>query len=113
MTLLEMVEQAAKEGWVIRPSTLEARPIVDEEGTLAGFYCPHPAGRGRLRVGPIYVDPAKRGQGLALQAYSWAPPDTRFVAYVHKDNHPSRRLHERAGFRFWYATKGGEYWCKP
>lgn len=108
MTLAEIIEQAAQEGWRIRPPTLEARPIT-ANGEPVGFFCPHPAGRGRTRVGPIYVLPEYRGRGLAAQAYAWAD-DTPLIAYVHGENAASVRLHEKAGFAPWYRTRGGAYW---
>jgi RimJ/RimL family protein N-acetyltransferase len=112
VTLEDLVARAASEGWPIRPPTIGPRPIVDR-GDAVGFYCPHPAGRGRTRVGPIYVAPEHRGRGLALQAYAWATADTPLVAYVHASNTASLRLHQRAGFRLWYASRGGSYWKRP
>ena len=114
MTAIEaLVESARSEGWEIQPATLAPHPIVADDGVIVGFYCPHAAGRGRMRVGPIYVSPEHRGRGLALQAYAWASPDTKFVAYVHRANAASLRLHVRAGFRVWYETNGGTYLCRP
>jgi RimJ/RimL family protein N-acetyltransferase len=108
MTLDEMVAAASAEGWHIRPPTLKRCPIW-ADGELVGFFCPHPAGRGRKRVGPIYVLPQYRGRGLAQQAYAWAD-GVPLVAYVHSNNVASERFHERAGFRRWYQTNGGWYW---
>lgn len=112
MTLAELVARAAADGWHIRPPTLKPHPIVAADGAVVGFYCPHAAGRGRTRVGPIYVAPEHRGQRLALQAYAWATGDTPLVAYVHDSNTASAQLHERAGFRIWYRTRGGTYWTR-
>lgn len=108
MTLSELEEMAASEGWLVRPPTLERRPIKAESGEMVGFFCPHPAGRGRTRVGPIFVAPPHRGKGLALQAYDATPG--ALVAYVHAGNVASERLHEKAGFALWYKTKAGAYW---
>lgn len=108
MTLDELRARAAAEGWPVRPASLEARPIVETDGAVVGFYCPHPAGRGRVRVGPIYVLPEHRGRRLAEQAY--ASLDVPLVAYVHASNDASRALHMRCGFKFWYTTRGGAYW---
>lgn len=109
MTMEDLVAHAESQGWKIRPATLERRPI-EHEGQLVGFYCPHPAGRGRWRVGPIYVHPDYRGRGLGLRAYAWAE-GVDLVAYTHASNVQSARLHERAGFVRWYQTRaGGQYW---
>lgn len=106
MLLDELRKEAAAAGWHVRPSTLSLVPIV-HNGETVGFYCPHPAGGGRTRVGPIWVTPVARGRGLALQAYQ-AP--CYFVAYVHNGNVASERLHEKAGFYRWRRTKFGMYW---
>jgi RimJ/RimL family protein N-acetyltransferase len=110
MTMDELVIQAAAEGWKISPPTLERKPI-EQDGNLVGFFCPHPAGRGRWRVGPIYVHPDYRGRGLGLQAYGEWSKAVPLVAYTHPSNVQSARLHERAGFVRWYQTRsGGQYW---
>lgn len=112
MTLEEIVRRAAAEGWPIRPPNLAVVPIVmtDDNGDEqpVGFYCPHPAGRGRIRVGPIYVLPEYRGRRLAEQAYR--DLNTPLVAYIHEGNVTSERLHERCGFSRWYRGRGGWYW---
>jgi RimJ/RimL family protein N-acetyltransferase len=108
MTLDELRAAAAAEGWLVQPPTLELHPILADTGETVGFYCPHPAGRGRTRVGPIYISPEHRGQRLAEQAY--ARLDVPLVAYVHANNEASRRLHERCGFSLWYTTRHGSYW---
>lgn len=109
MTIAEIIVTARVEGWHIRPPSLEAVPIFAVDGMLAGFFCPHPAGRGRTRVGPIYVLPHYRGQRLAEQAYAGLA-GTPLVAYVHEDNIASQRLHERCGFARWRRGRGGWYW---
>ncbi len=108
MNLDELAEKAEAEGWRIQPPTLAQTPILAPTGETVGFFCLHAAGRGRWRVGPIYVSPEHRGQRLAEQAY--ARLTVPLVAYVHESNVASRRLHERCGFTFWYRTRGGEYW---
>ena len=108
MTLQEIVDMAEAEGWRINPPTLEKKPIA-LDGETVGFYCPHPVGRGRTRVGPIYVVPQHRGKGLGLQAYEWAD-GVKLVAYVHNGNMGSERLHEKARFVRWYKAPGGYYW---
>jgi GNAT superfamily N-acetyltransferase len=114
MTLEEIIQRAAAEGWRIRPPTLKAVPIVarEEDGRErpVGFYCPHPAGRGRMRVGPIYVLPEYRGRRLAEQAYR--DLHVPLFAYVHDGNTASQRLHERCGFARWYRGRGGWYWVR-
>lgn len=111
MTLDELVARASAEGWAIRPPTLEPQPIRDHDDAIVGFFCPHAAGRGRARVGPIYVAPEHRGRRLGEQAY--ADRSKPLVAYVHSENTASERLHERVGFRRWYRTRGGWYWVRP
>lgn len=107
MTLEEVIAIAAEEGWRIRPPSLKAHPIL-YGGEIVGFYCPHAAGRGYVRVGPIYVLPEYRGRRLAEQAY--ASITTPVIAYIHAGNIASERLHERCGFERWYSLRGGTYW---
>jgi GNAT superfamily N-acetyltransferase len=106
-----IIAAAAAEGWEIRPSTLETIPILGEGRKIVGFYCPHPAGRGYYRVGPIYVLPVYRGQRYGQQAYS-ALQHVPLMAYTHPDNRASERLHEIAGFSRWYR-RGGQFWRRP
>lgn len=108
MTLPELIVIAAAEGWHIRPRTLTPHPITMHDGSVVGFYCPHPAGRGRTRVGPIYVHPEYRGLRLAEQAY--AGLSGPLVAYTHRGNVASEQLHRRTGFVRWYQVRGGWYW---
>jgi GNAT superfamily N-acetyltransferase len=107
----EIIAAAAAEGWEIRPPTLATQPIVGKDRCVVGFYCPHPAGRGYCRVGPIYVLPAYRGQRYGQQAYS-ALQHVALMAYTHPDNRASERLHEIAGFSRWYR-RGGQFWRRP
>jgi RimJ/RimL family protein N-acetyltransferase len=110
MKINDLVNAAASEGWRVRPPELEKHPILSDRGDVVGFFCPHSAGRGRWRVGPIYVHPSHRGRGLAAQAYSWAD-GVPLVAYTHVDNKASARVHEKLGFVRWYTTRsGGQYW---
>lgn len=111
MNLDEIVSRAAEEGWPIRPRSLDPLPITADDGEVVGFFCPHPAGRGRTRVGPIYVLPEYRGRHLAEVAYAGFGPNHPLVAYTHGGNIASERLHERCGFTRWYRGHvGGWYW---
>lgn len=107
MKLIVLRELAEQEGWKIRPKELLMSPIYDSDGDIVGFYCLHPAGRGRYRVGPIYIHPDYRGMGYALQAYKERLP---YVAFTHNNNSASYKLHQKAGFKRWYKTKSGWYW---
>lgn len=84
-------------------------PIVCD-GEVAGFYTPHRAANGRMRIGPIYVRPAYRGRGLALEVYRSIPGP--MMACVEDGNMAAERLHERAGFVRWRRYSNGWYWIR-
>jgi len=67
------------------------------DGKVVGFYRPHRAANGRLRLGPIYVTPEYRGRGLVSAVYrSISEPMMASIVDIHES---SRVLHERVGFR--------------
>lgn len=78
------------------------RPGVDRyairaRNEVVGFVCPHPRSDGWWRLGPIYITPAWRGEGLAVGAIR----RFRFLDLRHyvPDTAPeSRRMHVAAGF---------------
>lgn len=75
---------------------------------IVGFYTPHYAANGRMRLGPIYVTPAHRGKGLVAAVYrSITVP---MMASILDWNESSRVLHERVGFERWRRFARGWYY---
>jgi L-amino acid N-acyltransferase YncA len=105
----EMVAAANREhglkGRVKRGATRE--PII-QDGQVVGFYTPHFAANGRMRVGPIYVAPEFRGRGAATSVYTEIQGP--MMAAIRDDMPDSIRMHERAGFQKWRRFQWGWYW---
>jgi hypothetical protein len=84
-------------------------PLLCADETV-GFYTPHFAANGRMRLGPIYVTPAFRGRGLVSTVYrSITVPMMATILDSHED---SRRLHERVGFERWRRFARGWYYLR-
>lgn len=94
---------------MVRRSAVRMAIVCD--GETVGFFTPHRAKNGRLRIGPVYIVPSHRGRGLVVAVYATiAGP---MMACVADDNPSSQRMHERAGFvrsrRYshgWWWTRG-------
>jgi hypothetical protein len=89
------------------------RVPISFEGVVVGFYCPHRAACGLLRLGPIYVLPEFRGRGLVTAIYRTIKEP--MMAAILDSDVASMRAHERVGFvrwkRFaagWHMRRGGE-----
>lgn len=79
--------------------------------TLVGFAMPR-LEQGFYRVGPIYVDPAHRGKGIALAFVKDFYASRNGRAYIEAHNTSSIKLFTAAGFRktgFVYRKDGEAY----
>ncbi|HEX6940906.1 MAG TPA: GNAT family N-acetyltransferase [Longimicrobiales bacterium] len=95
----------------VRPNDWNVRRVpILWQGTVVGFYTPHRAANGRMRVGPIYVRPEYRGRGLALGVYRSI--EGPMMACVEDGNVAAERLHLRAGFVRWRRYAHGWYWIR-
>jgi hypothetical protein len=80
--------------------------LCDEE--VVGFYTPHMAACGRMRIGPVFVLPEFRRRGLVRAVYdSITGP---MMACVEDGNEASRILHEASGFVRWRRYSHGWYY---
>lgn len=78
------------------------------DGQVVGFYTPHFAANGRMRLGPIYVTHSHRGRGLVSAVYRSI--DVPMMATILDIHEASRRLHERVGFSQWRRFARGWYY---
>lgn len=93
-----------------RDASIARRPIVCD-GQVVGFYTPHRAATGELRIGPCYITPAYRRRGLMLAVY--AGLQGPLLACVEESNVAAVRLHERAGLVRLRRYQNGWYWRRP
>lgn len=105
----EVMTAARAEYQVVLTGVDELWPIRCD-GYVVGFYSPRDCKLGR-RVGPLFVLPQYRRNGLALRVY--AAIKGPLVACVRDDNPSSVALHERAGFTRWKRYAAGWWWKRP
>lgn len=106
----EVMRVARAEYQVVLNRVTELTPI-RHHGKVVGFYRPHMAGNGTMRIGPIFVLPKYRRLGLVRRVY--ARISGPLIACVRDDNPNSIALHERAGFARWKRYAHGWWWRRP
>jgi GNAT superfamily N-acetyltransferase len=106
----DSVIQAARNEYQVVLTSVDALKPIRCGRKVVGFYRPHTDKIGR-RIGPIFVLPEHRGQGLAAKVY--ASIEGQLVACVRDDNPASVALHERSGFVRWKRYQAGWYWRRP
>lgn len=115
MIPLDMLKEANREHGTrgrVRPADPSVhRVAIWCDGQVAGFYCPHFAKNGRLRLGPLYIAPAYRRRGLALWVYD-GYAGTPMLAAVEDGNLASMRLHNRARFTKSHRYSAGWYYVR-
>lgn len=90
-------------------SILRAPLVAD--GQVVGFYCPHVAKNGRMRLGPIYITPEYRQRGLMTEVYEGLR-GTPMMAAILDWNDGTRRLHEKVGFVKWKRFSNGWHYVR-
>lgn len=71
--------------------------VLDQK--VVGFAIPRKDSDGHYRTGPIYVDSAARGKGVAKEFVKQYFENRKGRAWIEKTNTPSQKTFESAGFK--------------
>lgn len=100
--LTAMLKEAAQDrflGDIVYERKTDKMILMKEGPRLVGFAMPR-LEQGFYRVGPIFVDPALRGKGVATDFLKSFFAARSGRAYIEPDNVASRKSFEAAGFRY-------------
>jgi len=104
-----LLDEVSKDKWAtraygqktlreIKEGKREVTPIVDK-GKTVGFMSPTKTPLGYPSTGFVFVSPASRGKGLAAKVLAeYAKKNPKAISFIHRDNIPSQKAHEKAGW---------------
>jgi hypothetical protein len=88
----------------------DRRILVYLDGEIAGFFTPHLAKDGALRVGPVFVREHARRRGVLRKIYREYGTGKLCRAFILDHNETSRAAHERIGFVRKRRGRGGWFY---
>lgn len=110
----QLLVQANKEYWtrgVVHPNKSKPRIAITCEGAVVGFYTPHRAATGEMRIGPVWVMPEYRRRGLVSAVY--ASIEGPALAWVENGNEACERMLMSCGFARHRKYNAGWIWRRP
>jgi GNAT superfamily N-acetyltransferase len=101
MTLQQLVAESKKDPWYGLGTAEKSRKVfpLHHEGNPVGYARTGKSMTGGKTTGFVYVTPSERNKGVGSKALAeLAKKYPEILSFVHKENRPSLRAHEKAGY---------------